>query len=51
MLATELILRKMILAFKQAITVNDTKELAVDEDYTAVNRLGRQQVFACIVYD
>ena len=32
-------------------TVNDTSELAVNQDYTAINRLGRQQYFACMVYD
>ena len=28
--------------------VNDTSDLAVDRDFSAVDGLGRQQVFACI---
>ena len=31
--------------------VNDTSELAVNGDHMAVDGLGRQQVFACMVYD
>ena len=40
-----------IMSFGQAIMVNDTSELAVDRDFRSADGLGRQQVFACMVYD
>ena len=40
-----------IMAFDQAIIVNDTGDLAIQREYTAVDGFGRQQVFACMLYD
>ena len=37
------------MAFDRAIAANNTSELAIDQDYTAVDGLCRQQVFACMV--
>ena len=37
--------------FLGAIMVNDTSEMAVDRDLTAIDELGQQQVFACMEYD
>ena len=31
--------------------INDTSELATDRNYTAVDELGRDQVFVCMAYD
>ena len=39
------------MAFDEAMTVNDTSDIGVNRDYTAVNGIGLQQVFACMVSD
>ena len=39
------------MAFDRAITVNNTSELAVNQYYTAVDGLSRQQILAFMVYD